>query len=340
MSRKVEFFVLTFASKNSENNKNGNYYKGDFKNFFEKLEENFLKTKEEKSKILYRKIGDKSITISRFLRNDDNYFLIPFGKLKDGKTFKMEDDTFKELDTELFEVSSMVFNITNNVAIITKNRMGPSYITIEEYLNTFIPDNYNYNIKIVPLLENTDLSYKLDNAEYVRNVDIELEINDTIKAYYMDNSKSGKGYINSFVKSSIDKMQSQKIHIVFGFRYGKKEDTLDINCVRQIIDDLQINPEIVKQIKATCVNSKGDRQIGLLNENNILVEHTFYIKDNFLASEYLLNNCEQAFEGEIRRYRKQLGEIKAAEEANKNIIPDYLDELCLNWDFKNYYKND
>ena len=31
MSRKVEFFVLTFASKNSENNKNGNYYKGDFK---------------------------------------------------------------------------------------------------------------------------------------------------------------------------------------------------------------------------------------------------------------------------------------------------------------------
>ena len=36
----------------------------------------------------------------------------------------------------------------------------------------------------------------------------------------------------------------------------------------------------------------------------------------------------------------QFGEIKAAEEANKNIIPDYLDELCLNWDFKNYYKND
>lgn len=337
MSKKVEFFVLTFVSKNNENRK---YVKGDFRNFFEKLEEIFLEPKEEKSKILYRKIGDKNITISRFLRNDDNYFLIPFGKLKDGKTFKMEDDTFKELDTELFEVSSMVFNITNNVAIITKNRMGPSYITIEEYLNTFIPDNYDYKIKIVPLLENTDLLYKLDDAEYVKNVDIELEVNDTIKAYYMNNSKSRNGYINSFVESSIDKMQSQKIHIVFGFRYGKKKDSLNINGVRQIIDDLQINPEIVKQIKATCVNNKGEKQIGLLNENNILVEHTFSIKDNFLASEYLLNNCEQAFEGEIRRYRKQLSEIKAVEEANKNTIPDYLDELCLNWDFKNYYKND
>lgn len=72
MSKKVEFFVLTFAPKDINDE---NIYSGNFKNFFEKIEEIFAMA--DKSKILYRDIGGKKITISRFLRNDSNYFLIP-----------------------------------------------------------------------------------------------------------------------------------------------------------------------------------------------------------------------------------------------------------------------
>lgn len=328
MSKQVEFFVLTFTSKDKDDK---NIYSGNFRNFFEKVEEIF--DMEDKSKILYRNIGGKMVTISRFLRDNNNHLLIPFGKLKEGKTFTKEDDIFKELSTELFEVSSMVFDITNNVAIITKNKMGPNFTLIEEYLNSFIPNNYKHKIRIVPLIENTSLSYKLDNAEYVKNVDIELQVNDTINAYYVDNLKSGKGYINSFVKSSIDKMKSQNIHLVFGFRYGKKKDSLDINCVRQVIEDLKINPEIIKQIKATCVSKKGERQIGLLNDKNILVEHSFSIKDNFLPSEYLLHNCDEAFDNEISRYRNQ----RIAIQAEEIPMSTSLNNLCLAWNPKEYY---
>lgn len=329
MSKKVEFFVLTFTSKDKDDK---NIYSGNFKNFFEKIEEIFAMA--DKSKILYRDIGGKKITISRFLRNDSNYFLIPFGKLKEGKAYTQKDDIFTELNTELFEVSSMVFNITNNVAIITKNKMGPNFTLIEEYLNSFIPADFDYEIKIIPLFEDNGLS-KLKNAKYVKSIIIELRISDAVKSLYANRFRSQKGHINSFIAYSANDIKSESIKLELGFNYAKKKDSLDIDCVYQLIEDLKLNPDIIKQIRLKYVTPQGDNDYAELKDSNIIVSHTFGIRDNFLPSEYLLNSCNEAFEGKVNKYRKQRISIQAAEIS----MPTELRELCLDWNPEEYYDN-
>ena len=254
MSNKVEFFMLTFVDKNAKND--GEYYKGDFKKFFDDLENIF--NRKDKIKIMLRTINNKGITTSRFKRNNSNYISIPFGKLKEGKTFHMDDDVLKELNTELFEVTSLVLNETNNVAIISKNRMGPNYQLIEEYLNTFLPKNFMYQIKIIPLIEDRGLD-RLKEAEYVKKVIFELNIGDIINREYINNLKSKNGSIKSFVQFSANDLASKRITVDLGFRYGKKTDSLDIECVKKLIEDLQLNDEIVEQIKLEFTNNIGKK---------------------------------------------------------------------------------
>lgn len=325
MSNKVEFFLCTFIKKDCEGTyfKNNDYYKGDLKKFFEGLYDIF--DKKDTKKILSRNISGKNLVVSRFNKNQSEYISIPFGKLKKGVTFHMVDDTLQQLDTKLFEVTSMVFDTVKNIAIITKNRLGPNYTQIEEYLNSFIPKDFEYKIKIVPLLE--DISIKnVGTPKYIKKVDLRLRLDDSTKKQYGTGLKSNKGQINSFVDYSTNQLNSTDISISFGFHYGKKEDSLDIECVKNLIEELELNEEIINQITLEYYNGEK-KKTALYKNSSLIVDYYFDFRGEYLPSEYLLNNCEAAFQSEVMRYRPRMIEIKS----NEKSISQVMGPLKLDW---------
>lgn len=328
MSNCAEFYAITFVSKQINDEK---YYYYSVRNFLEQIEELF----DKHSNCLYRQFGDKNIIISKYLRKN-NITVIPIGKLKKGKVYTIKGDhELQEIDNELFEISAFVYDSFNKVALISKNKMGPSPQIIEYYFNSFIPKSFPYQIKLIPMIISKGLE-EIRNAIYVRKVIIKLKLEKNIKDFYLNCKENNDSIFKSFISSAKNNYNSKGLNIVLGVGHGKKEDTLDVDNIKSLINSLDLNDDLIDEIVVVYKDGKEEPvNRALLKNSNIIVSYKFPLNETYLPIDYLLNNSEEAFDKKRIEYREKLHEIID----HQIQINNSLEELNIHWNPKDYYDN-
>lgn len=330
MSTKVEFYAVTFVSKNNNNE----YISFNPKILFDKLDEVYS-TKENRE-AFFREIGDKKILMSRLLKDNGYYTVITFGKLKKDASFSFKDDKFEELKSDIFDITNMVYNSNDRIAMITKSKSGVNIPTIEDYLNSFLPTNSEYKISLVPIIISKGVE-QVRNSNLIKEIKLFFNLNKDMENFYLDNSINKTSYGNCFkMLSQISKndLGSEKLGLVLSVQQSRGVTCLEYEKIINIIDNLNMNTEFISEIKVKYIDNKTERiNIANLKNSNVILNYNFEIKDKGLGSEYLLHNADDAFSNKRNDYYSKTQHIISSQQS----VDFTIEELNLNYRKEDFY---
>ncbi|MDL2219133.1 hypothetical protein LJC04_02175 [Ruminococcaceae bacterium OttesenSCG-928-O06] len=307
MANKLVLFTIAFE------NAEGHPVQFPIKNFFRRLETSYsAMDKAQRLRILLRQIGDESFYLFRSYWNvpSDTRFALPIGKVKTRNLPVVEDPTTfepKAIQDKLFVISQFVCDFTEKIAAIHLQRESPSAQDIEDYLNTFVPRELGVKLRLRPIIINKGAE-QVRNASLVRDISISLDLGQPLNSFYnqqvAENQRTSlPEAIKRLANASKDvNGRTFNIHLGLG-QSGSRSDTLDYDSILALIDQLDIDSNLIKEIEVRYRN--GEREpidTAKLKNSSVQVFHWFGRHDS-LGAEFLLHNFDEVINDQRRNYR-------------------------------------
>ena len=252
-------------------------------------------------------IANKIITCSKFYEdsNNDKKIIISFGKLKDGLSFKFNQDlSFEEIDVEIFNVNSIGYDENEKILAYTINGIGPTIRDIEGYFNSFLK-NQNNLIKIRPMKQNKGLE-KVRNEKYIRCVEFILNLECEVP------SVTTSGILENLFKLAKDmkeNLESKTFSLIVGVGDLKRDSTLQLDNVIELLEEINLDTNFVKEIYVHYKDDKKEKtDFSSLKESSIQIKHDFNINTKLVSPEYLRDNWNEMLEKQRKNFFKNKNE--------------------------------
>ncbi len=267
--------------------------------FFENVEKHL------DSKNRAKKIYNKLITCSRFYKdnNNEDRIIVSFGKLKEGSSFKYSKDmSFEELSLEIFNVNSFEYDEREKIFAITTNGTGPSIKYIESYLNSFLPNDLEYAIKIRPLFQSRGME-AIRKANFIRSINFTLDLSYDLYDTNISTEESVfKGLIN-LARDTNKVLDTKRFVLSLGVGNRDKGSSLVLDSTLDMLEEIDLNQNFIKEISVTYKNDKEEKTtLTKLKEYKMLIEHYFSIKTNLISHEYLREHWDDLVREERSKY--------------------------------------
>lgn len=301
MSRKVDFYTIAFYHED-------NVVDYPVKDFLEKLEQMI----HNEDKGIMRNIKGEYIRAFLFYRPqpNQNRLVMPLGKLKSkNKPYCLNEENGKleEFKRELFDLNSLAYDSRNKIMLFTTNREGPRIDMVEEYLNSFLPKNLEIRIKIEAIMHNIGLE-SVRNAEFVRGLTISLDLGASLNQFYSDQIiNEENNLIKAFRNMAFagkEEGNGRKLTLTLGVGNGNKEASLDLTNTLQLLDDININGDFIKEIVVHYKNGREDKiDSAHLKNSSSRLFYSCKGVGNQLSPEELVGNMENAISSKIKIFR-------------------------------------
>ena len=252
-------------------------------------------------------VGDKTVKIFNYNRSDINgneKFIIPFGTPKSGFSYvEDENGDISPLTSELYDITLLYFDAVEGVCVLTSDLGAPTYKSIQICLNNII-NSEDYILLINPIIHYPDY-------EAIRNAEEEL---------YNQGVQDDNNVFTS-LKNAIGHFRDAANAKTFTFElklenHARKNATMNVDCVLDIISKFNIQSDIVKEIELQYRNNTAEKyELAKLKDNG------FIITDNFencrfksLTAGFLLDNIQRSLDAKRRFFSRKVREM------NRNVV--------------------
>lgn len=326
MSRRVDFYTISLHSQEGVTNY-------PISTFFDSIE-NQMFARGENVQVV-RRIGSKWIRIFPYYYSLSRHqVVIPFGKIKDkNKPYWINPERrLEEIPANLYDINSLGFDIDYNVMVFTTNREGPNYRNVEDYLNTFIPPHTGLSLRIDPIMYNTGIE-KVRNASLVKNVTLTLDLGRSLNNFYLNQIANNDpmpliAAFRSMAEVAKNDVEGKTLSLTLGLgKHGKKEDTLNLESMLYLLENINIGEEFVTEIKVSYKDGCDEKMdVAKLKESNMLLFDTCKCDESQVSPESLLNNINTVIANKIlviaRHNRDYFGNINDYVDAF-NIVEEW-----------------
>ncbi|MFT8341679.1 MAG: DUF6731 family protein [Clostridium beijerinckii] len=262
-----------------------------------------------------RKVDDKiSAIFSLVSQSEQDVRVVPIGKFRlDFKPYvgELTKSDLNYIDKEVIELVTLYYNDLYKVAALTYNANGLKPKDIENYLNTFLPQNNNqiWKVKLEPIIINKGIE-KIKNSEQGKKIALELNLDSSTKNFIRENAGiNEKMNIFKALSTSVEEeFNANTLKLEFGIG-NKKTATMELNAVLHLLNLLEIDIDYISSVEITYKDNSTDKvdTLDLKNKSSIL-------KDKILSNSSDKNPAQQIISGEIK---------KIAEKHSLNITRAY-----------------
>ncbi len=267
------------------------------------------------SKNIVRQVNNKLMRAHAYewSKSNADYLVVPFGKLKEtNKPYGIEISTQKLIDIpmDMFDVNNLAYHSKYNIALITSNQSGPSEADIEQYLNSYLPKDAAYRIKITPIKYSTGIE-KIRNAIQARSVSIVLNLGRPLDDFFkgqVQEEYNVHSYLKGLLNYSKDSLESTTFTFTLGLGH-KKNATLDITALLELLEFINLDSGCVKEVYVNYKDNTSTKiDTAKLKETNMILKIYFSIKDTRLGVEYLRDNIDTRLQEDRTKYYTQVKE--------------------------------
>lgn len=308
MSKRVDFYSISLWNQHGITN-----YPVDA--FFERI--SYQMFNGERHVQVVRKVKDKLIRIFPYYYSLNRHqIIIPFGKVKDkNKPYWLNGEgNLEEIPANLFDINSLGYDSDYNVMLLTTNNQGPSFLNIEEYLNTFIPDRTGLYVKIEPIMYNTGIE-KVRNANLVRSVTFKLDLGCSLNDFYLreivaNRERTLRNAFRALVEAAKNDGDSRSLSLTLGLgKYTKKDGTLNLDNMLGLLESINLNEDFVTEIEVNYKDGTDEKlDQAKLKNSQMYLSYICKCKETQVSPESLLNNINDAVADRviaITRYARQ-----------------------------------
>lgn len=279
--------------------------------FFKKIQE-ILKDSPQN---VIRRINGKIMRVHAYEWNhmNEDYLVVPIGKLKEkNKPFGSDPTTQKLIDIpqEMFDVNSVAYHKRYRVALLSSNLAGPNDNDIEDYLNSYLPTDAEYKIRLRPIMRNIALE-KIRDAQEARSVTISLNIGRPLNDFLsgqVHGERNALGHLKALMEFSKTTLESNTFALTLGLG-KKKKATLDIGALIELLESINLDANCIDEIAVNYRNKPDEKiDIAKLKDSTAVLKIFFPIKGTQLGTEYILNNMDEILRNERQKYYSQVKE--------------------------------
>lgn len=279
--------------------------------FFKKIQE-ILKDSPQN---VIRRINGKIMRVHAYEWNhmNEDYLVVPIGKLKEkNKPFGSDPTTQKLIDIpqEMFDVNSVAYHKRYRVALLSSNLAGPNDNDIEDYLNSYLPTDAEYKIRLRPIMRNIALE-KIRDAQEARSVTISLNIGRPLNDFLsgqVHGERNALGHLKALMEFSKTTLESNTFTLTLGLG-KKKKATLDIGALIELLESINLDANCIDEIAVNYRNKPDEKiDIAKLKDSTAVLKIFFPIKGTQLGTEYILNNMDEILRNERQKYYSQVKE--------------------------------
>lgn len=279
--------------------------------FFKKIEDVLTKTPEN----VIRRINGKIMCVHAYEWNhmNDDFLVVPVGKLKEkNRPFGSDPKTQKLIDIpqEMFDVNSIAYHKRYRIALLSSNLAGPNDNDIEDYLNSYLPSDSEYKIRLRPIMRNIALD-KIRNAQEARSVTISLNVGRPLNDFLADQVHEEKGvhsHLKALMEFSKTTLESNTFTLTLGLG-RKKKATLDIGALVELLESINLDANCINEIAVNYRNGPDEKiDIAKLKDSTAVLKIYFPIQGTQLGTEYILNNMDEILRNERQKYYPQVEE--------------------------------
>ena len=281
----------------------------DIVTFFKKIEE----TMKGKSRNVIRKINGKVIRVHAYEWDSYGieYLVVPFGKLKEkNKPYGMDPTTqaLEDIKQDMYDVNNFAYHSKYKIALVTTNQQGPSVEDIENYLNSFLPKDEGYRIRIRPIKRSNGIE-EVRNATQAQSVSFNLDLGRPLNDFFKNEIIEDNGIapaLKSLMETSKNNLESKSFTVTLGLGRKRKE-TLNIEYLLGLLESINLDSSCVKEIFVNYRNNTSEKiEKAKLKESNVILTMYFDIKDNRIGTEYLKANLEGKLMEDRKKYYRQI----------------------------------
>ena len=279
--------------------------------FFKKIQEILKDSPQNVS----RRINGKIMRVHAYEWNhmNEDYLVVPIGKLKEkNKPFGSDPTTQKLIDIpqEMFDVNSVAYHKRYRVALLSSNLAGPNDNDIEDYLNSYLPTDAEYKIRLRPIMRNIALE-KIRDAQEARSVTISLNIGRPLNDFLsgqVHGERNALGHLKALMEFSKTTLESNTFTLTLGLG-KKKKATLDIGALIELLESINLDANCIDEIAVNYRNKPDEKiDIAKLKDSTAVLKIFFPIKGTQLGTEYILNNMDEILRNERQKYYSQVKE--------------------------------
>lgn len=299
--------------------------------FFRRIEEILNGTPEN----VIRRINGKIMRVHAYEWNhmNEDYLVVPIGKLKEkNKPYGIDPETQRLIDIpqEMFDVNSIAYHMRYRIALVSSNIAGPSDNDIEDYLNSYLPADADYKIRLRPIMRNIALE-QIRNAQEARSVTISLNVGRPLQDFLIGqvhDEHSVQGHLKALMEFSKTTLESNTFTLTLGLG-RKKNSTLDIGALIDLLDSINLDANCIQEITVNYRSGPGEKiDIAKLKESTAILKVFFPIQGTQLGTEYIINNMDEMLRNERQKYYRQAEEyfLNATEIGDDYEIVEIWDE--------------
>jgi hypothetical protein len=244
---------------------------------------------------------------------NEDFLVIPIGKLKEkNKPFGSDPKTQKLVDIpqDMFDVNSIAYHKPYRIALLSSNFAGPNDNDIEDYLNSYLPPDAEYKIRLRPIVRNISLE-KIRNAQEARSVTISLNVGRPLNDFLAEQvheEKSVYDHLIALMEYSKTTLESNTFTLTLGLGH-KKKATLDIGALVNLLESINLDANCITEISVNYRRGPDEKiDIAKLKDNTATVKINFPIQEVQLGPEYILNNMDEMLRNERKKYYLQVEE--------------------------------
>jgi len=288
-----------------------------------------LKTLLDKNAIkMRRSVNGDIVMLNDFVRyfvqgvQQKDCVVIPIGKLKpEAKKPYAVDPTsnaFVDVNSDLYDVNFFAFHKSRNIAMLTTNREGPGWRTIENYFNTFLfpAELNNCRVRLRPISMLNDLD-KIQTAESVRDIHITLDLGRPLDNFFAgshnlkDEHSLLKGLRGIYAMGKVSKEALQSDILTFKLGYDKtsrRAASLDLEALIEMLDFINLEASCIKEIEVRYKDGTSKYETARLRNSEFDSDIIFPSTARYrMAGEYIANNMDDVLRNNITRFRSQIG---------------------------------
>lgn len=305
MSKNVNFYTICLKSTEGITNYS-------ISNFLKSIDNDI----QSEGMNLVRYVNNKYVRVFPFYYVDrGNQFVIPFGKLKSKNPYWVNSSNdLEEVPEKLFDINSLAYDPDYDVMLFTTNKEGPTIKDIQEYLNTFIPPHIGLKMSIEPIMYNTGIE-KVRNAELVKGVTLTLDLGYSLNNFYIEQIAHNQehGLIKAFkniAETVKDEGDGKVLTMSLGLgRCGKKSDTLNLESIVYLLEQINISQDFVREIVVSYKNGTEDKiDTAKLKNTNLILSYNCICDEYQVSPISLLNNVNNAVADKISMILRHIRE--------------------------------
>lgn len=241
--------------------------------------------------------------------NNDYRIFIPFGKVKQkNKPYYLnEEQKLEELSRELFDINTLGYDDQEKILIFTTNRDGINIKHLAEYLNNLNKPTH-LEIVITPILVDKGL-VKVRSASIIRNIRLNLDLGKSLNNFYLNQIDSNNEQKNitdtlkSFVNCIKDSLDTNVLSIDLGVGRIGKYGTLDIDNIKFLLNELNLEEDFIKEIIVSYKDGKEDKiDTTKIKEFSQILQYFFNINASNISTEYMREYFDSCLNDKKRDY--------------------------------------